>query len=291
MGRLGTAQPLWDGGPRRPDFQVSSGLVLVPVTVMDHRGANVGGLGKESFTVLDDGRPQPITSFYSEDAPCSVGLVIDASGSVKNRLDWEKRAAHAFLASSNLEDDVFVSTVSSSPAVFAPADVAAVGEQVRAVQAGGWTALFDTIRLATNQLKHSRRSCRALVALSDGMDNHSRWTKSELLRFLVESDIQVYSIAVEGVESVAKGVPLAESKRGIAFMSDLAERTGGLSVSVRDNQNPAAAAHRISAALRNRYVVGYRTPDADASGKWHAIRVKVDQSKVNVYARSGYRAQ
>ncbi len=141
----------------RPAFSVSSGLVLVPVTVVDRMGANVGGLTKENFTVLDDRRPQPIAAFYSEDAPCSVGVVLDVSGSVEGALDWEKRAARAFLEASNPEDAVFVATVSSAPGILAPvsADPGLAEKQLIAVKAEGWTALFDALHLAADQLKSS----------------------------------------------------------------------------------------------------------------------------------------
>ncbi len=287
----GGAPPEWSGARPSSEFQISSGLVLVPVTVTDRRGAHVPGLGKESFTVLDDRRPQPITTFYSEESPCSVGFVVDASGSVKDRLGWEKEAVHYILELANPEDTFFVAVVSSSPAILGPPsdDVGAIQDQVRALKAGGWTALFDTIHLAAARLKDGRPNCRGLVVLSDGMDNHSQWTRNALMESLMETDIQVYTIAVEGTRTSGKAVDLSEPQRGVAFMQDLAENTGGLSVAARDSQNPAGPARSISAALRNRYVIGYRMPDDAAPDKWHTIRVKVDRSRLNVYARGGYR--
>jgi len=277
--------------PRAQEFRVDCDLVLVPVTVTDGRGASISGLSKESFTVLDDRRPQPIAAFYTEDAPCTVGLVMDASGSVRHRLDWEKDAVHTFLELSNPEDDYFVTTVSSSPVILAPAgtDLRAIEDQVRTVTAGGWTALFDGIRLAADQTKRSRRTCRAVFVISDGIDNHSRCTRHDLIRFLVEADVQVYTIAIGDTPSGRKGIQLSEDQRGAAFMNDLAAKTGGLSVRARESDNPSEAAGRISVAMRNHYVIGFRASDGDVSGKWHSIQVKIDRSKVNVYARSGYR--
>jgi Ca-activated chloride channel family protein len=279
--------------PVRADFQVNSGLVLVPVAVVDGRGANIGGLSKENFTVLDDHRPQPITAFYSVDAPCSIGLVVDVSGSVQDRLDWEKDTADAFLELATPEDDFFLATVSSAPAVLTrlSADVPAIGDMVRSVKPGGWTALFDAIHVAADQLSASRHTCRALVVVSDGQDNHSRWTRQELMQFLVESDIQVYTIVIQGTRAVRTMVERATVQKGLIVLNDLAERTGGLSVAVNDTQNPADALHRISEALRNRYVIGYRVPEGGTSDRWHTILIKVDRSKANVYARSGYRAK
>jgi len=287
------AQTRWIDSPSRADFQVNSGLVLIPVAVVDARGANIGGLSKENFTVLDNHRAQPITAFYSVDAPCSIGLVVDVSGSVMDRLNWEKDTTDAFLELATPEDDFFLATVSSAPAVLTPltADQQAIGDLVRSVKAGGWTALFDTIHMAADQLRSSRQTCRALVVVSDGQDNHSQGTKLDLMRFLVESDIQVYTISIQGTQPVRTMVEQSTVRNGLIFLTDLAERTGGLNVSVNDTQNPTGALHRISAALRNRYVIGYRPPDGDTSDKWHTILVKVDRSKANVYARSGYRAK
>ena len=293
MARPGAAQRERNGETLRSEFQVSAGLVLVPVTVTDHRGAYVGGLDKDSFTVLDDRRPQPITAFFFEDSPCSVGLVVDASGSVKERLDWEKEAVHSFLELANPEDDFFVATVSTAPTVLGrpTADLREIEDQVRAVKAGGWTALYDTIHVAAERLKTSRQTCRALVVLSDGIDNHSRLTRYELMQYLMESDIQVYVLGVESTKAGAKAIELADSRRGAAFLDDLALNTGGVSVAALESQSPGGAAHRISTALRNRYVIGFLAPDGDSSDKWHTIRVKIDRSRLNVYARAGYKAR
>ncbi|MCU1238130.1 MAG: von Willebrand factor, type, partial [Candidatus Solibacter sp.] len=153
------------------------------------------------------------------------------------------------------------------------------------------TALFDTIYYALSQQRLRKKRRRALLVISDGMDNSSRYTRSELMRTVVESDTQVYTIAIDGARSGLKGAALAEVQRGLAFMQDLAHQSGGLSVRVGDYENPAGAARRLAAALRNQYVIGYRNPDGDQSGKWHRIQVKVKLNIANVFARSGYQAQ
>jgi len=271
-------------------FRADSRLVLVPVTVVDSRGTNIRGLPRESFSLFEDGRPQPIAAFYTEDSPCTVGLVVDASASLKRWLDREKQAVRAFLELSNPGDDYLVTTISSSPAVLASgSDVHTIQERIGGLRADGWTALMDGIRFAAGQVRHSRQACRALFVLSDGADNHSRMTKQELMRYLVEADVQVFSIAIGETWAGRKGVQLAEDMRGIAFLSDLAEKTGGLSIRVRDSDEPADAARRLSRALRDRYVIGFQASDSTDSAKWHRIQVKTDQSRVTVYARSGYR--
>jgi Ca-activated chloride channel homolog len=274
-------------------FRANSDLVLVPITVTDHRGATVTGLKKQDFTVLDDQRVQPISAFYSEDAPYSVGLVVDVSGSVKGRLQWEKEAVYSFLRSANPEDRFFLTTVSSSPTEYppVPGDAQAIEDQLRPIESGGWTALFDSVYAAAERLRDVRSNCRALVVLSDGADNHSRCRRTALMRMLVETDIQVYSIVVQDPRPTPKTVGFPaylQRQSAVSFMSELSEKTGGISV-FEDERRPGDATLRIAAALRNRYVIGYRRPNGNVPEKWHTIRVKIARKKTQVYARSGYR--
>jgi VWFA-related protein len=167
--------------------------------VTDNRGASVGGLGKESFCVFADGRPQAIESFSHEDAPCTVGLMLDASGGLKPWMDREKAAVRAFLGLSNPGDDYFVTSVSSQPAVLAAAgsDPRKVEKELGAVAAGGWTALVHGIHLAAEETRRSRRTGRALVIFSDGIDNHGRMSRSALTHDLMEADVPVSLPAAE----------------------------------------------------------------------------------------------
>jgi Ca-activated chloride channel family protein len=257
---------------------------------MDSRGSNVGGLGAESFTLLDNRRPQSIVALYSEDAPSSIGIVLDVSGSTKAILDQEKTAVRAFLQFSNPEDDFFLATVSSNPRVLADHvdNPGEIEDLLRWQSAGGGTALCDTVYFALQQARLRHHSRRALLVISDGMDNYSRYTKKELMREVVESDTQIYTIALNNPPVGIKGAALAESQRGLAFMDDLAEKSGGVSVHLRSREDPSAAASRISAAIRNQYVIGYQSPDDGRSEQWHRIQVKVNLQRANVYARSGY---
>jgi Ca-activated chloride channel family protein len=273
-------------------FRVDTSLVLVPVTVTDFQSANITGLGKESFSVLDNGLPQPISVFYLEDAPCSVGIVLDVSGSMRNALDLERAAMHAFLEASNPEDDSFLVTVSSNPGVLTGpvGDTRKIDDSARFLSAGGGTALIDTIYRALSQIRSRQTRRRALLVISDGIDNYSRYSKSDLMRTLVESGIQVYTIAIAGNQSAVNGIEWAEVLHGFAFMEDLAAKSGGVSVRLGAQENPSIAATRLANAIRNQYVVGYRSPDNGQSGKWHRILVKVNRSDARIHARSGYLA-
>ena len=284
----GYAQPL--KALERSQFRTDTNLILVPVTVMDSRGSNISGLGAGSFTVLDNRRPQPIVALYSEDAPSSIGIVLDVSGSTKSILGQEKAAVRAFLQFSNPEDDFFLATVSTNPRVLADHvdDPGEIENLLQWQSAGGGTALCDTVYFALHQARLRPHSRRALLVISDGMDNYSRYTKKELMREVMEGDTQIYTIALNNPPVGIKGAALAESQRGLAFMDDLAEKSGGVSVRLRSHEDPSVAASRISAAIRNQYVIGYQSPDDGRSEQWHRIQVKVNLQKANVYARSGY---
>jgi Ca-activated chloride channel family protein len=279
--------------PFETRFRTEANLVLVPVTVTDRRSANINGLGKDSFAVLDNGRPQPISVFYTDDAPCSVGIVMDVSGSVKDTLALEKAAVHSFLQESNPQDDVFAVTFSSTPGpvLNLAKDASAIDNIVRFANAGGGTALFDTLYYALSQAQLRRGRRRALLVVSDGMDNSSHYSRAELMRKLVESDTQVYALAVSGAPTGVKAMAMAETQRGLNLMEDLAAQSGGMSVRIRDSQDPSTAATRLARALRNQYVIGYQPPDDGQLGKWHRIQIKVRQNRANVYARSGYESR
>lgn len=287
-GLLVRAQPL--DVPHRSQFRADTNLILVPLTVTDARGSSIQGLNAENFTLWEDRQPQPILAFYSDDTPVSVGIVVDVSGSTADILQREKAAVRAFLDRSNPEDDSFLATVSSNPRVLADhvANSREIDNLLLWQKAGGATALCDTVYFALHRAHLAPRSRRALLVISDGMENHSRYSKQELLREVMESDTEVYTIAIANPGVGAKGLPGAEIRRGLEFMDDLAERSGGVSVRLGAYEDPSAVAARISAAMRNRYVLGYRSPQGGQSEKWHSIQVKVNLQKASVHARAGY---
>jgi Ca-activated chloride channel family protein len=211
---------------------------------------------------------------------------------MRNSLDREKAAVRAFLDLANPEDEFSLVTVSSAPGARSgrTTDPAGIEDRVRSESAGGATALVDAIFLAVDSARRGPRKRRALLVISDGMDNHSRYTNAELFRLVEESDVQIYSIALEDPGSNLKPIELSEAERGVAFLRELAERTGGVCLRLRDYDDVSAAASKVSAAIRNQYVIGYRAPDPDRSESWHRVEVKVGRPKTTVYARSGYRA-
>jgi Ca-activated chloride channel family protein len=280
-------------------------MVLVPVTVTDHNGKTIEGLRAGDFKVLDDQIPQQIASFTSEDAPCSVGLVLDISGSMRNTLGAAKHVAQSFLATANSDDEFLLLTVSTQPETIPgfTRDIAALGESIEAAKPAGMTALIDTVYLGLNSMRKAKQPRRALLILSDGMDNYSRYSKGELMRVALEADVQVYTIVMGNgsggaspgtapfLPSMAlKPIDQARANQGPSLLEELSDRTGGLHFRARSGVEAMDAAIKAGRALRNEYVIGYQPQSSGLSGKWHRVRVKSTVPKVSVYARNGYYA-
>jgi Ca-activated chloride channel family protein len=278
---------------------------LVPVTVTDRNGKTIEGLRVEDFNILDDQVPQRIVSFSTDDAPCSVGLVLDVSGSMRNALEAAKGVAHSFFKTANPGDEFLLLTVSTQPADVSgfTTGVADLEDSIGRAGPGGMTPLIDTVHLALSRMRKAQRSRRALLILSDGMDNYSRYSKNELMRAALEADVQIYTIILPGISdgSAAGGIPFRPSlvrkpgdqgqdREGSRLLEDLADKTGGLHFSVRNDSEAKEAAVKVGRALRDEYLIGYTPPDFGTAGKYHRVRVKSKVPSVNVYARNGYYA-
>lgn len=281
-----------------PKFRADAQLVLVPVTVTDHYGKTIQGLRQENFTVLDEQTPQQIVSFSTADAPSSVGLVLDISGSMRDSLHTAKEVTRAFLGTANPEDEFLLLTVSTNPEPITgfTRDLPALETRIDSTRTGGATALIDTVYLALTRMRNAGQPRRALLILSDGMDNHSRYSKSELMRAAIEADVQIYAVITDGIPDgtfpvrpamVRKPWDNGEQNQGRSLLEDLAEKTGGLHFRVR-NEGAGDAAVKAGQAIRSQYVIGYEPEGPGDSGKWHRLRVKLDVPHLNVYARNGY---
>jgi Ca-activated chloride channel family protein len=283
-------------------FQTSAQMVLVPVSVTDHSGKTIMGLQAKDFNIFDDQARQEIVSFSNEDAPCSVGMVLDISGSMRQSLAVAKEGASAFFKTANPDDEFLLLTVSTLPASSGfTTDTAALAENIAYTRPGGMTALIDTVYLGLSRMKKASHPQRAVVILSDGMDNHSRYSRSELLRVALEADVQIYAIIVDGAAGggstggapfrpslVGKPGDQAAARQGPELLEELADKTGGLYFHARGDAEAKEAMVKAGEAVRNQYVIGYQIADSGTPGKYHRIRVKSTVPKVNVHARSGY---
>lgn len=274
---------------RTPPIRAEVNLVLVPVTVTDRHGAYVGGLTKDSFTVLEEKVAQPILSFASEEAPCSLGLVFDVSGSMKGKIAAAYQSAGELLRHGNLSDDAFLMTFADGPEMrqgFSDA-FHQLADRLRLVKPGGRTALVDAVYLGLNRMRPARHSRRALILITDGIENHSRYSKPELLSYAREADVQVHSIGIYDPPATMKPIELAREREALRLLEDLAKATGGLHLVARNNEEGVRAATRIAEALRHQYLLGYQPPAA-GDARWRRIQVKLDVPNTRVYARSGY---
>lgn len=268
-------------------------LVLVPTVVTDRKGATVTGLSRDNFTVLEDRVPQSIVSLSNQDTPCSIGIVLDLSGSMRTKLRAATDALREFLETANPEDEIFLLTVGSRPHSLSgfTADFATLQNRIVGSHADGDTALVDTVYMGLSRLRSARNRRGALLVVSDGMDNNSRYSKSELLRVVEESDVQIYTIGIADSPAWKKAIELTEQSRGLALLSDLADRSGGMSFKAVISDDVKPAALKIGRAIRNEYVIAYGATGVNNSGKWRSVQVKVNPSQLRAYARTGYYAE
>jgi len=275
-------------------IQVNVNMVMVGVTVTDPYDRIVTGLEKNNFEIFDEKVPQEIESFSTEDAPISVGMIFDASGSMSDKIEKSKEAALQFFKTSNPEDEFMLIQFNERPDLISSftSKFEKLQDRLLFVKSGGRTALLDAIYLGLNEMKKARSSRKALLVISDGGDNHSRYTESEIKRAVRESDTQIYAVAV--LEPLASRNRTPEEAAGPSLLSDLATVSGGRMFSVEDASELPDIAEKISIELRNEYVIGYKPSNLVRDGRWRRIKVKLDAPRglppLQVYARTGYYA-
>src|ERR1035438_7952627 len=207
----------------KTNLRVDLNLVLVPVTVCDPLNRPVTGLEKEHFRVFDDNVEQTVTAFAQDDAPVAVGLVFDTSGSMGSKLRLSRQAAAAFFQTANPEDEFFLVEFSDRPKLVVPTtrNTQEIQDQLTFSQSKGRTALLDAVILAMHELKKSPISRKALLIISDGGDNCSRYTESELKNMVREGDVIIYAIGIYG------NAATPEEVAGPELLTEVAEQSGG----------------------------------------------------------------
>ncbi len=281
-----------DGG-RQSSLRVDTNLVLVPVSVCDPTNRPVTGLEREHFKIFDDRIEQTVTHFAMDDEPVAVGLVFDISGSMGPKLRLARLAAAQFFKSANPEDEFFLVEFNDTPRLITPltASHEEIQNQLTFAQSKGRTALLDAIMLAMHEMKKSRKNRKALLILSDGGDNSSRYSETEVRSLVRESDVLIYAIGV--FEPFGARNRTVEEASGPGLLSDLAEQTGGRHFPADANELPDIAA-KIGLELRNRYVLGYSPSDSQRDGRYHKVEVKLAPPrglpKLSAHWRTGYYA-
>lgn len=281
-----------DGQARRNStIRVETNLVLVPMTVTDGQNRLVTGLERENFYVYENNQPQTIRSFSTDDAPVTIGIIFDLSGSMTSKYARARKALSEFMRTSNPQDEFFVIAFNDRPAVVVDytSNVDDVDARMVMLKPQARTALIDATYLGINKLKDAKFERKALLIISDGGDNRSRYSEGELRRSVRESDVQIYSIGI-----FDQYAPTVEEKEGPALLTDICEMTGGRLFHVTDVNELGDIASRISAELRNEYVVGYRPTDLKKDGQWRKLKVRLNPPPglppLMVHNRQGYYA-
>ena len=276
---------------RDAKIRVDVNLVLVPATVTDPMNRLVTGLEKENFEVYDNNIGQTIKSFSTEDAPVTIGIIFDLSGSMSSKFVRARKALSEFLRTSNPQDEFFVVGFNDRPAVIVdytsdPDDIEA---RMVTLKPENRTALIDAIYLGVDKLKQAKYERKALLIISDGGDNRSRYTEGELRRVVRESDVQIYAIGI-----FDQYAPTTEEQLGPILLNDICEMTGGRMFRVLDINDLGDIASRISAELRNEYVIGYRPSDVKQDGNWRKLKIRLvpppGLPALTVHNRQGYYA-
>ncbi len=272
-------------------IRVDVNLVLVPLSVTDPMNRLVTGLEKENFQIYDNNYPQTIKSFSTEDAPLSIGIVFDLSGSMQSKFIRARKALSEFLRTCNPQDEFFVIGFNDRPALLVDytSDVEDVEARMVMLRPQNRTALIDAMYLGVNHLRQAKYDRKALLVISDGGDNRSRYTEGELMRAVRESEVQIYAIGIFDAYA-----PTEEEQNGPMLLNGLAEATGGRLFRVLDLQDLSDIAERISDELRNEYVIGYSPTDRRRDGAWRKLKVRLlpppGLPMMTVHSREGYYA-
>ena len=282
------------GAVPKSNIRVDSTLVLIPVTVTDPMNRFVTGLEKENFKIFEAGKEQDLSQFSSEDAPLSVGVVFDCSGSMGSKLDKSRQAVAQFFKTANPEDEFFLVEFHDSAELIQPltTSLEEIQNRLTFTQSKGRTALLDAMYLALQQMKKAKNPRRALLTISDGGDNNSRYTEGEIKNLVKEADTQIYAIGI--YESVSARSRTAEELAGPGLLTDIAEQTGGRQYAVENLNELPDIASKIGVELRNQYILGYAPQNREHDGKYRRVQVKLVQPRglppLRAFWRLGYYA-
>ncbi len=277
----------------RADLRVDVPLILTPVRVTNALGTSVTDLRQENFRIFEDGVEQTVTNFAKEDAPVSIGLVFDSSGSMHTKIRKSAEAAAVFFKIANPEDEFFLVEFNDRPKLSVPftRDSDELYNRIAHVHTGGRTSLLDAIHLALAQMKQAHNLRKALVIFSDGGDNRSRYTEREVKEAMWESDVQVFAMGIFDPDDSRKLT--REEQDGPRLLTELAEETGGKHFPVDHLDDLPMVCDRIGNELRNQYLLGYMSTNGARDGRYRRIKVVLANTgsrPLKPYYRMGYYA-
>jgi Ca-activated chloride channel family protein len=281
--------PILNSGPL---IKSDIDMTLVNVTVTDPLDRLVTGLEKEHFRVYEDGIEQEVQTLSSEDVPVSIGLVFDMSGSMSDKVEKAREAAVEFMRTANPRDQFFLVSFNDRAELTSgfTSSVDELQNRMMFTSSRGRTALLDAVYLGLSQMRGAHNGKRALLIISDGGDNHSRYNENDVKSFLKEADCQLYAIGI--FDPIGIRSRTTEELEGPSLLSEMTEMTGGRVFPVGNLGELPDIAAKIGMELRNQYVIGYKSSNAHRNGAWRKIRVKMRPPKglppLNVFAKTGY---
>jgi Ca-activated chloride channel homolog len=289
IGLLAASHAPGQQGPDGGKFAivVDVDLVVFNVTVTDDRGRPVSGLKASDFRIREDSRLQDIKLFSAEDVPASIGLVIDNSGSMRDRGALVARVALEFAGSGNPEDELFVVSFNEKVSLSLPPSIAFTDDldQIRSAlrsSPDGLTALYDALAVGIEHLKTGTRDRKALVVLSDGADNASRRRLDDVLQIAQRSSATIYTIGLYDENS---------PDRNPRVLRRIAELTGGRAYFPRSSDDLERAWRDIAREIRSQYTIGYRSSNPNRDGVFRKVEITAIRNvsrSLRVIARDGY---
>jgi len=272
-------------------IKVNVDLVLLPVSITDLMNRPVTGLEKENFKVFEGKELQDIRHFSGEDIPVSLGVIFDTSGSMSTKIDRAREAVIQFFKTANPEDEFFMIAFSDKPEQLSDFTNSVEDIQGRLLyrMPKGRTALLDAIYFGIGKMREAKYQRKALLIISDGGDNRSRYTEGEIKNLVKEADVLIYAIGIYD-----HYFQTDEERLGPQLLDDIAQITGGRAFTVENPNDLEDVATKIGVELRNQYVLGYRPKNFARDGKWHKVKVKLVLPKglppLEVHAKMGYYA-
>src|SRR5215467_11338977 len=273
-------------------LKVDVDLTLVNATVTDPLNRYVSGLEQEHFQIWEDKFEQKIEYFSSEDVPMSLGMIFDVSGSMKDKISTARDAAVTFLKTGNPDDEYFLVEFANRPEVASDftTDVSKLQSKLIFTPAKGMTAMYDAVYVGLEKLKEGSNPKKALLLITDGEDNRSRYTFQNVKDFVKEQDVQIYAIGIVDQWNSQLGA----GHTGRAMVEELADLTGGRAFFPDSVYELEDICTKIAVELKNQYVIGYHSANAAKDGKWRKLRLKINPPKgiqhLNVRSKSGYYA-
>jgi Ca-activated chloride channel family protein len=281
------------GQENQSEIKIDQDLVTLTLTVTDYYGRYVSGLTEEAFTVYDDKKKQDIIFFSDTDAPVSIGILFDVSGSMTgDKIAKARNALSRFINTSHPRDEYFLIAFNKRAQLLMDRtrNGEAVLNKLTLVEPKHNTALYDACYLGVERVTRGTHQKKALLIISDGQDNASRYNFKEVRRLMKESDVVIYSVGILGTQDTSS----MDGILGQSYLDELANVTGGKSFYPNTAVEMDEIFERIALELRHQYSIGYVPSNFEPNGEWHKVKVKVKPPRglprLTIRHRSGYYA-